>query len=172
MKTPKIPNIASGSYVPPKIQQQIWTADSRQDIKDPQYQLYPLSKLEYDLLDYIRTQRSPEWIQVLNAFDPQKQVNTVDALLKNLLDKGLIQPTSWPSSPPHCRVRLTPHGLSVCLMRLESVEHAKVDHEEHLRDKRQERKYDWKKIARALGWFVGLIAGLVAIIDFAIRVIG
>lgn len=164
MKLPKIPSIARGTYLPIKIQQQLSANEMRQGDA--------LSSLEYELLDYIRTERSPEWTQVLNAFDPQKQVNTVDALLKNLLDKGLIQQTSWPSSPPHCRVRLTPHGLSVCLIHLESVEHAKVDHEEHLRDKSQERKYDWKKIALAVGWFVGLIAGLVAIIDFAIRVIG
>ena len=164
MKLPKIPSIARGTYIPIKIQQQLSSNETRQGDA--------LSSLEYELLDYIRTERSPEWIQVLNAFDPQKQVNTVDALLKNLLDKGLIQQTSWPSSPPHCRVRLTPHGLSVCLMHLESVEHAKVDHEEHPRNISQDRTQNLKKVAKVVSWILGILASIVTVIQFVMLAIG
>ena len=164
MKFPKIPSIARGTYIPIKIQQQLSTNEMRQGDA--------LSSLEYELLDYIHTERSPEWIQVLNAFDPQKQVNTVDALLKNLLDKGLIQQTSWPSSPPHCRVRLTPHGLSIFLIHLESVEHAKVDHKEHPRSKKQEWKQNLNKIAKVVGWIFGVLASIAAVIQFVMLIIG
>lgn len=128
-----------------------------------------MTKLEYELLNYIRIERAPKWIAVLNAFDPQLQAVTVDSLLQNLLEKELIRKTDIISKPPHCRVELTPCGLSVCLEHLESTAQTNVDHEEHQRDEAQKRKINWKAIIAAIAGLLGIAASIATILDFVMR---
>ena len=158
MKLPKIPSIARGTYVPIKIQQ-LSSNETRQGDA--------LSSLEYELLDYIHAEGAPNWIQILNAFDPQRQANTVDALLRNLQNHKLIKATS---RPPLCRVELTPYGLSVHLIHKESAG-ANIDHKEHPRNKKQVRTQNVKKIAKVVGWILGVLASIVTVIQFVILVI-
>lgn len=128
-----------------------------------------VTKLEYELLNYIRIEGTPKWTTVLNAFDPQLQAVTVDSLLQNLLEKELIRKTDIISKPPHCQVELTPCGLSVCLEYLESTAQTNVDHEEHQRDEAQKRKINWKAIIGAIAGLLGIAASIATILDFVMR---
>ena len=48
-------------------------------------------KIEYDLLVYVQEHPSCQWSDVLNAFDPQSSCNSIDSLLRCLLQEGLLQ---------------------------------------------------------------------------------
>ena len=69
-------------------------------------------KIEYDLLVYVQEHPSCQWSDVLNAFDPQSSCNSIDSLLRCLLQEGLLQVKAGSRSRPRPSVPYLPTSRS------------------------------------------------------------
>lgn len=70
-----------------------------------------MTNKERQILRYIRDCRGVTWGDVLNAFDPEREINRTHRELKDLLAMGYIDALA---ASPRSKVRLTCKGLEEC----------------------------------------------------------
>ena len=120
-------------------------------------------KIEYDLLVYVQEHPSCQWSDVLNAFDPQSSCNSIDSLLRCLLQEGLLQVKAG-ETPPLCRVTLPPLAIRA----LSAYQQKRQEEAEYQRQRREDKLFTLKlsltsAVVGALSCFAGsLLAALVA----------
>ena len=106
-----------------------------------------MTNREYEILRYIHNNRTMLWGDLLNAFNPQNQINQTDAVLHKLLSTGLIEKTWASDRPPRCRIRLTGQGIAV----LDAVsDHCKMDSKQRKADVSNKRAIDFRNLKKFL----------------------
>lgn len=74
-----------------------------------------MTNREYELIDYIRTQRSVKWYKVLNAFGPATEGQYNNAVLEKALADKLIQSVDLTQTGYLRTIRITNAGLLALL---------------------------------------------------------
>lgn len=84
-----------------------------------------MSNFEYKILAYIREKQPVSWGDVINAFNPDVNINKVKLLLENLLSEGLIKVLLPGTKPPKCMFIIDGKGYSALLTKADEVENSK-----------------------------------------------
>lgn len=116
-------------------------------------------KIEYDLLAYVHAHPSCQWSDVLNAFDPQSSCNSIDSLLRCLLQEGLLQVKAG-ETPPLCRVSLPPQAVRA----LSAYQQKCQEEAESKRQRREDQLFTLKVslASAAVGGAISLLSALIA----------
>lgn len=121
-----------------------------------------MTNREYEILRYIHNNRTMLWGDLLNAFNPQNQINQTDAVLHKLLPTGLIEKTWASDRPPRCRIRLTGQGIAV--LDADTSDHSGVDRQQSETDIPKKRAIDLSSFNKFLRYIIDLVKVLLEIL--------
>ena len=123
-----------------------------------------MTNREYEILKLIQNNNTISWGDLLNAFDPQRQIIETDALLKKLLSSDLIEKTWASDYPPRCRVRLT--GKGIAAMDADASDHSGVNCQQSKTDIPKKRAIDLSSFNKFLRNMIDLVKMLLEILRF------